>query len=793
MGAMTPQIATVLFILALAIVLFVSDKLRFDLIALLILISLTLTRLITPQEALLGFSNPAVITVAAVFVLSGGLARTGLADMLGQHVLRLSGKSEARLIIVIMLIAGLMSAFMNNVGAVALLLPVVLIISRKTAIPPSKLLIPLSFACLLGGMTTLIGTSPNILAGEIVRDSGQATLRFFDFFPIGITVMAAGIVFMVVLGRRLLPKRNPVQALNGQRDESGEAAAHYGLAERLALVEIPADNPLVGKTLAESRLGQALGLTILGLQRHGRKQMSIQPDTVLREKDHLLALGRIDRLEALTRSPFLIIESQEVQTNQFTSAEIGLAELKIKDGSPFIGQTITDIDMRQKYGFFVMAIRRQGKINRTHLQDIPLQEDDILLVQGDRAKMTGTRLDPVFHGGLNVFVQDEPTAVAYGLAERLLVVRIPAGSPLVGHSLAESHLGEAFGLEALGLRRNKQTDLMPDPNSPLMADDVLLVEGNPDELSFLRGLHGLKIKRHLHMDQVELESDSVGLVEAVLSPYTTLVNKTLREVHFREKYGLSVLAIWRNGRAYRSDLGNMKLQFGDAFLLYGPRQKIKLLSADTDFLVLNEETHEAPNRQKAWLAALIMLGVIVTALSGWLPIALAALTGATLMVLTGCLNMEEAYRSMEWPTIIMIACLLSLGISLEKSGTATFLAEGMLTQVGGLGDIGLLAGFFLMTALAVQFIPGVVVILVMAPIALSLAAEEGLSTTALVMVVAIATSTSFMSPIGHPVNVLVMGPGGYRFSDYTKIGLPLTLVVLLVTLLVLPLVWPLRP
>lgn len=789
---MTPQITAVLVILVLAIILFISDKLRFDLVALLVLITLVLTNLVTPAEALSGFSSPAVITVAAVFALSGGLARTGVADILGRQVLHLSGKSEARLIIIIMLIAGTMSAFMNNVGAVALLLPVILIISRKTAIQPSKLLIPLSFACLLGGLTTLIGTSPNILAGEIVREAGQPPLRFFDFLPVGIMVMLSGIAFMVFVGRHMLPTRNPVQALSGQNTDTVETTAQYELEERLALIEIPPESPLVGKTLAESRLGQALGLTILGLQRHGRKQMTIQPDTILRGGDNLLTLGRIDRLAGLTRSPFLIIESQEVHTEQLTSSEIGFAELKIKPDSSFIGQTIAALDIRKQYGFFVIAIRRQNQIYRTHLQELKLQEDDDLLLLGDRASMTGLRLEPAFHGGLNIFVQDEPTAVAYGLPERMMVVRIPPNSPLVGQSLAESHLGQIYGLEALGIIRHEQTKLMPKPDSSLQVDDVLLVEGDPTELEFVRGLQGLQIKRQLQMDQVELESDSVGLVEAVLSPYTTLVNKTLRDIHFREKIGLSVLAIWRNGRAYRSDLGDMHLQFGDAFLLYGPRQKIKLLSTDSDFIVLHEEAIEAPNRDKAWLAALIMLGVIVTAMAGWLPIALAALIGATLMVLTRCIDMEEAYRAIEWPAVIMIACLLSLGISLENSGTASFLAEQMFSLVGGLGDLGILAGFFVMTAVAVQFIPGVVVILFMAPIALNIAAEQGISATALMMVVAIATSASFMSPIGHPVNVLVMGPGGYRFSDYTKVGIPLTLVVFAVTMLVLPLVWPLR-
>ncbi|WP_420631515.1 SLC13 family permease [Candidatus Leptofilum sp.] len=792
---MTLEIASVLFILLAAIILFISDKLRVDMVAIMVLIALAITGLVTPEQALSGFSNPAVITIGAVFVLSGGLFRTGVAEIIGHQVLRLSGQSEMRLVAVIMLTAGTMSAFMNNVGVAALLLPVVLIISRRVERPPSKLLIPLTFGCLLGGLTTLIGTSPNILANEIVQAYGLPPLRFFNFLPVGLVVMLSGIAFMVLLGRRLLPERDPLRtrALDGQSGEAADVASHYDLQERFAVIEIPPDNPLVGKTLAESRLGQVLGLTILGLQRQGRKRMTIQPETVLQSNDQLLALGRTDQLTALSKSPYLVIEPDYVQSEHLISKEIGFAELLIKSTSPFIGKTIADVGMRRKYDLKVVAIRRQARTFRTNLQAITLQEGDLLVLQGERAHMIGVRLEADFQAGLNVFVKDERTAVTYGLLERMLIVRIPATSPLVGQALVESQLGQLFGLEALGIIRNGEKELMPTPEKVLMADDLLLVEGKPDALEFVRGLQGLVIKQQLQMDQIELETDSVGLAEAILSPFSSLVNKTLREIHFREKYGLSVLAIWRNGRAYRSELGDMQLQFGDAFLLYGSREKINLLNRESDFIVLQEEIGEATRRNKAWLAGLIMFGVITTAIVGWAPIALATLTGATLMVLTGCLDIEEAYRFIEWRAVFLVACMLTLGVAIESSGTASYLAQGMLSMVGGFGDMGIMAGLFMMTTLAAQFIPSAVVMVLMAPIALNVGNDLGISLYSLIMVVAIGASTSYMSPVGHPVNVLIMGPGGYRFTDYTKVGLPLTIVVLLVTLLVLPLVWPLQP
>ena len=790
---MTFQIGAVLFILALAIILFVSDKLRVDLVAMLVLVTLALTKLVTPVEALSGFSSPAVVTVGAVFILSGGLARTGVAELVGRQVLRLAGQSEVRLTAVIMLTAAIMSAFMNNVGVAALMLPVVLIICRKVSLPPSKLLIPLSFSCLLGGLMTLIGTSPNILANEIVQDFGLGSLQFFDFLPVGAAVMLAGVAYMMGLGRHLLPARSSLMTLGDQNGGSVEPVTYYGLEERLALVEIPADSLLAGKTLAQSRLGRALGLTVLGLQRDGRKQVSILPDTVLQGGDHLLALGRIERLEALGRRPFLLpVTNNGSSTQKIISATVGLAELSIRADSVFIGQTLAQIDMRRQFGLHILAIRRQARLYRTNLQGIGLLAGDVLLLQGERERLTAVQPQPPFLNALHIFAQDEPIADDYKLADRLLVVQVPESSPLVGQSLVQSHLGQLFGLEALGIVRNGETALLPDPDSPLQAGDVLLVEGSPEELEIVRGLQGLRVKRELQMAQVELESEAVGLVEAVLSPHTSLVNKSLRDIHFREKYGLSVLAIWRNGRSYRSDLAQLPLQFGDAFLLYGPRPKINLLSSEADFLVLQDEIAEAPRRHKAGLAAAIMAGVIVSALMGWLPIAIAALTGATLMVLTGCLNMEEAYGYIEWRAVFLIACMLTLGVAMESSGAANFLAEGMLSLVGGLGDRAILAGFFLMTSLAAQFMPSAVVMVLMAPIALNLATEVSMSPYSLIMLIAIAASTSFMSPVGHPVNVLMMGPGGYRFTDYTKVGVPLVGVALLVTLFVLPLAWPLR-
>lgn len=790
---MIVEIGLTLFILSLAVLAFVTERLRMDLVALLVLVSLVITNLVTPAEALSGFSNPAVVTIWAVFILSAGLSATGVATVIGRQVLRLSGQGESHLLLIIMLTAALLSAFMNNVGVAALLLPVVLMIARQTHRPPSKLLMPLAIGCLLGGLTTLIGTPSNILASTALRAYGLEPFRLFDFAPVGMTVLLAGVAFMLLIGRRLLPERNPVQTLSETENGAAHTRDFYGLEERFALITLPPDSPLAGKSLAESRIGRTLGLTILGLQRHGRKQLDIHPDTTLAGNDRLLVLGRLSRLEDLNQNPYFLIEDDDGRVGQLFSQETGLAELKIKPHSPFIGKTITDIDMRRRYHFNVLAIRQNAQTHRTNLQKRPLAEGDMLLLQGDRAALIAARLESAFQGTINIFLEEDDTAVEYRLQERLLTIRIPANSPLVGQSLTESHLGDLFGLVVLGILRGEQTKLAPSPDRLLQADDLLLVEGKPEELAVVRGLQSLIIQHRLQPEQVELETEDVGLAEAVLSPHTTVVNKTLRDIQFRDRYGLSVLAIWRSGQTYRSDLGQMPLQFGDAFLLYGPRQKINLLSRESDFLVLTEDIQEPSRRHKAPLAVAIMAAVVLSVLIGWLPIAIAAVAGAALMVLSGCLSMEEAYRQIDWRVVFLIAGMLPLGIALEQTGAAQFMADGMVALVGDLGSTALLTGLFVLTSLASQFIPNPVVTVLMAPIAINIAGDLGVSPYALTMVIALAASASFMSPVSHPVNVLVMGPGGYRFKDYIKVGLPLTLVVLLVTLLVLPLFWPLQP
>ncbi len=779
---MTLEISIVLAILIIAIVLFITEWVRMDVVALLVLASLVVAGLITPAEALSGFSNPAVVTVWAVLILSGGLARTGVAGLIGRRLLRLAGDSEVRLLVIIMLTAGILSGFMNDIGVASLFLPVVIDIARRTKQPPSKLLIPLAFAALLGGLNTLIGTPPNILISEALKDAGLRPFQMFDYTPVGISVLLAGTAFMALVGRRLLPSRDPAREFSSAREKDFRSL--YELHDRMVLLNLPRGSVLHGKTLAESRLGAVLGLNVVAVIRNGRTVLSPESAFTLQVGDRLLVEGRLEQLSDLHGANHLVLVKEGFSVERLVSADVELVEARLSPGSSLIGQTLRQIGFRQSYSVVVLAILREGVPFRTNVETIPLLGDDVLLIQGRREHLDELRQDP----DLTVSLPD--SLADYRLEERLMVVQVPADSALAGKSLVESHLGDSYGLGVLGIIRMGETRLMPSSDEELQAEDTLLVKGKQMDLMMVEGLQSLEIETQLLPELGELESEEIGLVETVLSPHSTLAGKTLRELNFRFKYGLTVLAIWREGRAYRSNLRDNPLRFGDALLLYGPRKRLRMLGREPDFLVLTEEAQETPHREKIPMALLIMGIVLIPAVFDWLPIAISAIIGVALMILTNCLTMEEAYRSVNWKAIFLIAGMLPLGIAMEQTGAAQFLANGMVGLTGGSGPLVVMASFFILAALTSQFMPNPAVAVLLAPIALSTASNLGISPYPLMMAVAVSASAAFLSPVGHSANVLVMGPGGYRFSDYLKAGIPLTLVVLAVVLIMMPVFWP---
>ena len=784
---MTPEIVLVLAILAVAIVFLISEWIPMEVTALLALGAVALTGLVTPVEALAGFSNPAVITVWAVFILSGGLTRTGVANVIGRFVLRLAGDSQTVMVIVIMLTAGVMSAIMNNVAVAALMLPVVMDIARHTKRPPSRLLMPLAYGSLLGGLTTQIGTSPNILVTDALRDAGLKPYTFFDFTPIGLMIMFGGIAFMTFIGRYLLPQRDV--AKDSSRAKKVDWQSQDDPGEQLFKIRIPAASNLINKTLADSRMGSILGWNVIGITRHEHTILAPGPSDILQANDLLTVEGRIENLDDLKSWQQLIVEDQKIDITEPYSDEIKIGEVHVPPASRHVGKTLNVMGFRAQLGANVLAIYRNGSTKRTHLSDDPLQPRDRLLVAGHQERLEALGETSGFDQFR--FVDRQELIDVYHLHERLMVMRVPPDSPLTGKSLKHSRLGDALGSRVLGIIRGKDPIVMPEPQEVLQADDRLVVEGRLRDFEELQELEKLQIERRTRPDIQSLVSGNVGLVEAILSPQTTLVGKTLRQLNFREKYGLNVLAIWRRGKAFRSDLRDMDLRFGDAILLLGPRDKLQLLGREPDFVVLTEMAQEEVRLEKMKISVLLMVAVLFPVIMGWIPIYIAAVVGAALMVLCGCLTMEEAYRQIEWKAVFLIAGMLPLGTALDQTGAARMIAEAVVALVGPFGPTAVMFGLVALTFAATCFVPTAALIVLMAPIVLSTAANTGMSPYALLMAVAMAASASFMTPISHPANILVMGPGGYRFMDYIKIGGLLTLVILLIIVFVLPYFWPL--
>ncbi|HKJ26235.1 MAG TPA: SLC13 family permease, partial [Anaerolineales bacterium] len=717
----------------------------------------------------------------AVFILSAGLSRTGVAAWLGRQVLRMGGGGEMRMMLVIMAASAVLSGFMNNVGVTALMLPVVLDISRRTNRPPSRMLMPLAFSTLLGGMVTLIGTPSNILVADILSESGLVPFTLFNFAPFGFVVAAAGILYLLTLGRVLLPTRNVAKEFKEHEHDMSE---EFAIEERLFVISLPEETKLHGRTLGQSRLGSVLGMNVIGVMRKGHTNLSPDPHTELQGDDKLLVTGRSDRLKAWNETPQFKILSHHLLPEYLTSDEIKLMEFSLEPGSPMLGKNLEQLHFRQRYGGIVVAIWRDEQPIYYQMESIILQPQDklLMMVSHRQARFLKSGSDLALH---------ETDASEYNLERALYLIKIPSGSHFVGRTIADSHLGDAYRMGVYGILREGKTNLMPVANEILYGGDMLLVKTRPESINTLESLHAIKVEKDIHLHYADIESDQVGLMEVVISPQSSLPGKTLRETHFREKYGLSVLAIWRGGTTRRSGLRDVSLRFGDALLVFGPRDKLNLLGTEPDFLPLTEAAQPAPLLKKAPLAAALMVGVVLLVGLGLLPIAIAAILGGALMVLSGCLGMREAYRAIEWKAIFLIAGMLPLGIAMQTSGTAEFLASEVVAFLAPYGTRALIGGLFMLTVLASQVMPNPVVTVLMAPVALSTASSLGLSPYTFAMAIAIGASSSFLSPVGHPSNILIMGPGGYKFSDYIKVGVPLVLITLALTLFVLPLFWPL--
>jgi len=785
---MTNEIAIVLGILVVALILFISEVIRMDLVALLVLGALAVTGLVTPNEALAGFSNSAVVTVWAMFILSEGLTRTGIADIIGRQVLRLAGRREVPMIVVIMITAAVLSAFMNNIGVAALMLPVVIDIARRTRIPPSRLLMPLAYATLLGGLMTMIGTPPNLLISESMSQGGYERFTLFDFTPIGGGVMVVGVLFIALFGRLLLPKsRGEAERHVSQRS----LRSRYKLHERTFLMHVPAGSLLVGRTIAESRIGRSTGLSILSLIRAGRSETLPGRQTVLRAGDGLLVQGRVDQFRELRRWSDLVIEREAPVLKSMVASKVVYAQVTVTEGSPLVAELVRHAAFRSRYDVAVVGVLRRKGYRLTNLAYVPLKAGDRLLVQGEAEAIQQLERHSDFSDV--EILSAERLAEIYHVDERMFVVRLPKSSDLGGATLEKSRLADAFDFRVLAMFRDGRLKVMPRGEDVLEGGDLLLIEGQPEDLDVLRGLQELTIETSVPANLGGLETERLTLMDATLDPRSRLAGRTVAELNFRERYGIELAGIWREGEPVGSDLSDERLQIGDALLLLGPRDRLQLLSSDSDFLVLTPLGQEPPDTRRAPIAALVMTGVVVSVMLGLAPIAIAAVIGGSVMVLLRCLSMEQAYRAIDWRAIFLIAGMLPLGTAMQSTGAANYLAGQVMALLGDAGPWPVIMGLYILTAMATMIIPTAALVVLMSPIVLSAMADLGLAPDTAMMAVAMAASASFTSPISHPANILVMGPGGYRFVDYLKVGVPLTIVVFITVMALLPVLWPLTP
>ncbi len=606
---MIPDALFVFGLLAVTVVLFASDRLRPDVVALLVILALILGGILPVSTAVAGFGDPLIILIAGLFVVGEGLVRTGIAFQVGQGLARLAGASERRLLVLLMLAVAGLGAFMSSTGVVAIFIPVVLSLTARLGIGPGRLMMPMAFAALLSGLLTLIATPPNLVVNDALLSAGLHPFGFFGVTPIGLLVLALGIGYMAIIGSRLLPASVPTSAA-GHRKTLRELGESYQLVGQLHRLQIGVDSPLVGQTVAEAQLRTRYGITLIGVGRPAR-----------------------------------------------------------------FAETVS-------------------------------------------AALANTEL--------------HPADVLYGV-------------------------GSAAAVEAL-----------------IAAEQLLQLPT-------------------VESQQQRLVQE-LGLAEVMLPPDSALIGQTLRQAAFRSHHALSVLGIRRRGQPL-ANLAQEKLAFGDVLLVAGAWKRIALLQEDPkDFLVLNlpaELSEVAPSYRQAPFALAILLAMVALMTFGWVSNVVAVLLAALAMGLFRCLRMEDAYRAINWPSLVVIAGMLPLAKALEQTGGVALIADGLVAGLGPFGPLALLAGVFVLAAAIGMFISNTATALLMAPIAIAAAQQVGVSPYPFAMTVVVAASAAFATPVSSPVNTLVLAPGGYRFNDFVRVGLPLLLLVMGLTLLLVPLLLPL--
>ena len=614
-------------ILIISAILFANGKVRSDIVALCALCALLIFQIQTPAEALSGFSNSVVIMMVGLFVVGGAIFQTGLAKMISSRILKLAGKSELRLFLLVMLVTSGIGAFVSNTGTVALMLPIVVSLAASANINASRLLMPLAFASSMGGMMTLIGTPPNLVIQEALVSGGYPALSFFSFFPVGLVTVIVGIIVLLPLSKWILDKRGSKDGNNNRKGKSlNQLVKEYGLSDNLFRLKVVNTSLLKGKTIVELDVRRQFGLDILEVRR------------------------------------------SESSQNRFL-------------------KTVTPQQLASS--------------------TTQLQVDDVLYVRGAAEKV-------------------EQFVIVYQLEMQ------------AGHTTEETNKAD---------------------------------EG--------------------------LDFYEIGIAEIVLMTSSKLINQKVKECGFRDKYNVNILGIRRNNEYLLRDLGNQRVHSGDVLLVQGTWANIDRLShEDTEWVVLGQPLTEAAKvtlDYKAPVAAVIMIAMIGMMVFDFIPVApvTAVIIAGLLMVLTGCFrNVEAAYKTINWESIVLIAAMMPMSMALEKTGASEYISNSLVSGLGVYGPFALMAGIYFTTSLMTMFISNTATAVLLAPIAMNSAVQIGVDPTPFLFAVTVAASMCFASPFSTPPNALVMPAGQYTFMDYIKVGLPLQIIMGIVMIFVLPLLFP---
>ncbi|HEX8746071.1 MAG TPA: SLC13 family permease [Pyrinomonadaceae bacterium] len=614
------DIGIVLGLLLVALILFGTERIPIDIVTIMLVIALVVTGTLTVEEAFAGFGNDIVITISGLFILTGGLVKTGVVDVIGRRLHRISGGNEFRLTMLIMFVAAACAAVMKNTTTTAMFVPVVLGLATRARVAPSKLLMPLAFGAILGGTCTLIGTSTNLaVSGALARlgtspdliESIQKNRPFIERFPdygalfqpfsmfeltwVGVPIVVVGMLYMLLIGLRLLPRRGGSDSLTEQ----------YQIREYMSEVLVLPDSPLVGKTLSEARVSDELDLTVVGILRGSG--------------------GRI----------------------------------------------------------------------------------------------------------------------------------------------------------------------APSAQEVIEAEDLLLVQGRVEDILRVKTEAGIEIKADFKLSDSDLETEELELFEVMILRGSDFAGRTLKGLKFRQRYGLTVLAINRHGVALLSKISTVSLRFGDVLLIQGDRDRIEHLVLDGQLLLL-EDVSERRGRASARRWALLAFGVFLFfSITHLLALSVAVLLGVLILLATRAVRMQEMYDLIEWRLIVLIAGMISFGVAMEKTGADQYLANLILKGFGAYGELAILAGFFILTVAITQPMSNQAAALVMLPIAVKTALMLGLNPRTFAVTVTYAASCSFLTPL-EPACVLIFTPGRYRFLDFVKVGSILTLAVFAIVILLVPIFWPLK-